>query len=208
MSDRSSGTWPVPPDTAELFSTTFDDIASAGNAWTGAEKVAIANAARHESTPVVPSPLPEAAIDAAALIASRSRVPGGEWVSEVVASLGETRYVELVGVTAAVTAVDTVTRLLGHGHGPLPEPRSGEPVPPPHDAHRKRRSAWVAMNGPANPKHAVSGAPRVQETVTRLLERLYISETERIENGTVRGLSREQRELVALKVSHSNECFW
>jgi len=208
MFDLSVGEWPVPPNISSLFTATFDDIASPGNAWTGAEKIAIAHAARPGSDTDARDVLPDVAVDAASRIASRSRVPSESWVRDTVSSIGETHYVELVAVASAIVAVDTVTQLLGHGFEPLPEPKHGEPTPPAPDPKLKRRSAWVSTSGPANPKHALSAAPLAQTMVTRLLERLYCSEEDRDDVDCLRGLSHEQRELVAVKVSHANECFW
>ena len=208
MFDFSRVEWAVPTDIAPLFTETLEDVASAGNAWTGAEKVALVNVARNGPHADGSDLLPDAALDAAVLISTRPRVPDESWVRATVSAIGETHYVELVAVTAAVSAVDTVTSLLGLGKQALPEARPGDPEKPPHDPQLKRRSGWVSMTGPSNPKHALSAAPKGQATVIRLLERLYMSVDERKIGGPIRGLSAEQRELVALKVSLTNECFW
>ncbi|MEN8238366.1 MAG: hypothetical protein ABFR53_04090 [Actinomycetota bacterium] len=208
MFDFSRGDWVVPRDLAPLFRATFEDIASAGNAWTGTDRIAIADVARHRSQASGSDVLPKAAIDAAMLIATQPSGSTESFVHEAIAALGEIEYVELVGVTAAITAIDTVTALLGLGHETLPEPRPGEPTPPPHDRRCKRRSAWVAMNGPANPRHALTAAPRAQATVNRLFDGLFAPLNASDRSKAQDRLTREQRELVALTVSHSNECFW
>ena len=64
------------------------------------------------------------------------------------------------------------------------------------------------MTGPARPRYALSAAPMAQAMVTRLLDRLYMTSNDLGGTSLIRGLTREQMEIVILKVSHSNECFW
>ena len=45
-------------------------------------------------------------------------------------------------------------------------------------------------------------------TVSRILDRLYISENGLPETNDAQGLTKEQSEIVAVKVSHNNECFY
>ncbi len=208
MFDLSRVKWPVPPDIAPLFTSTFEDIASAGNAWTGAQRVAIAQVARAGRTAEHAGSLPDKAVDAASLIATAPHTVNESWTRDTMSAIGDTRYVELIGVTVATHAIDIITVMLGCNVEALPEPKSGEVVPAADNPRLKRRSAWVPMAGPPKPRFALSAAPLTQATVTRLLDRLYPPVKEGGNDGPVRGLTREQMEIVALKVSHSNECFW
>lgn len=208
MFDFSEGKWPVSYDLAPLFALTFTDIASPGNGWSGIERVAIAEAGRSEPKPDAYDVLPETAVEAAALIVSTHGTTNEAWVRDTVSEIGATRYVEIVGISAATNAIDTITEMLGFEVEPLPEPQPGEPVPGASNPRLKRRSAWVPMSGPPKPRFAISASPGTQATVSRLLDRLYPSINEYGRDGAVRGLTREQAEIVALKVSHSNECFW
>jgi len=208
MFDFSGGNRPVPRDLAQLFARTFEDISSPGNGWNGAERVAMANISRRGTVPDAADLLPSAAVDAATLISGGQATATKEQVSGTVSAIGDTRYAELVGIIATTKAVDTITVLLGHGVEALPEPQPGEAVTDRDNPRLKRRSAWVAMSGPPLPRHALSAAPSIQATVTRLLDRLYLPADDLGSDGPVRGLTREQMEILILKVSHSNECFW
>ena len=208
MFEISGWNWPVSRDLSSLFARTFDDIASAGNGWYGVERVAIAELARNGAGRGVVNDLPDAAVNAATMIANQPAGSQESQVRETVRVIGETRYVELVGIVVAMTAIDTITTLLGFGTETLPEPHAGEPILSPTDPKLKRRSAWVAMTGPARPRYALSAAPMAQAMVTRLLDRLYMTSNDLGGTSLIRGLTREQMEIVILKVSHSNECFW
>ena len=106
MFDFSGGKWPVRADLGVLLQQTFDDLASAGNGWSGAERIAIANVARSGSESGDLDVLPQAAVDAAALIATDPAGSTESSVRETISAVGETRYVELTGVAATMTAVD------------------------------------------------------------------------------------------------------
>lgn len=200
----------VPADLRSLFCSTWTDLASPGSGWTGTERVAIASVARAarvgDQLPV--TRLPHAALEAVSLVSARPAHASEPWVQQAVSSLGQTQYVELVGVVAIVAGVDTVTELLGIGLEPLPEPLPGDPIPDRPNPRLKRRSAWVAMTGPPLPRHALTAAPSMQAVANRLLDRLYMSSEELRSNEPVRGLSRWQMEIVILSLSLSNECFY
>lgn len=208
MFDFSEGNRPVPRDLAPLFSRTFEDISAPGNGWNGAQRVAIANITRARTVPDSAGLLPSAAVHTATMISGTQAMPTEDRVRETVSTIGDTRYAELVGIVAAMKAVDTITVLLGHDVEPIPDPQPGDTVPDQANPRLKRRSAWIEMSGPPLPRHALSAAPGIQATVTRLLDRLYVSADDLGNDDPVRGLTREQMEIIILKVSHSNECFW
>ncbi|HEY5890248.1 MAG TPA: hypothetical protein VIW94_06080, partial [Acidimicrobiia bacterium] len=121
--------------------------------------------------------------------------------------IGETRYVELVGVVAAVTGVDIITQFLGAQTVPLPTPNPGGAVSKTNPNARTSKS-WVKMEGPPLPSNALSAVPATQATANRLLDRLYMTGEDHQDPGPIRGLSRVHLELVATVVSHSNQCFY
>jgi hypothetical protein len=197
-------------DLMQLFASVWGDLAAPGTGWSGTERVAIASAARAARTGESEAPpvLPDDAVEAVSFVAARPAQVSEAWVRGMVSSLGETRYVELVGIVAVLACVDTVTQLLGAGLERLPEPLPGNPTPDGPNPRLKRRSSWVAMDGPPMPRWALTAAPRVQATVNRLLDRLYMTGEDMRSNDPVRGLTRTQVETVVVAVSHSNECFY
>lgn len=64
------------------------------------------------------------------------------------------------------------------------------------------------MSGPPLPRHALSAVPHSQATVTRLLDRLYMSKEDLHTATQIRGLTREQMEMVIIGISLANECFY
>lgn len=201
---------PMRNEVTEALAATWRDIAGPGDAWTGSERVAIATVARAARSR---SPLPEVSLPPAAVAAAQrvAATPGGGSRNEAIGyveALGETRYVELVGVVACLVAVDVFTRLAAGEVAPLPEPREGRPSPPAEISRLKQRGAWVPTAGPRGPEHAVSAAPAIQRTVNGLIDALFMPHDTADRLGRIRGLARIQAELVILSVSLGNECFY
>ncbi|MDH3463680.1 MAG: hypothetical protein OEM32_08665, partial [Acidimicrobiia bacterium] len=148
MFDFSASPLTVPDDLQDLFTSTWADIASPGSGWSGAEKVAIAARSRThrggDPNPDADVPLPPAADEAIEMITLEPSRATEEWVRHVVSGIGETKYVELVGVVAAVTGVDVMTEFLLGELEPLPPPVAGNPIPDLNPRARKRRG-WVSM---------------------------------------------------------------
>lgn len=211
--DFSSSPFAIPDDIPELFRGIWKDLATSGSAWTGAERVALAGVARcarfGEGGDAVD--LPEAAVNVAARVAATPASITRSVAERSIGSIGQSAYVELVGVVACLVAIDTYTSLIGVGRGPLPGPDSGGPQPVLDTGDTvglKRRGGFVATAGPRGPHHALSAVPDVQAMISRLLDRLYIDRRDIGSLGPVRGLTRPQLEFVILTVSHGNECFY
>lgn len=117
------------PGLRQALRETWDELARPGSWWGAADRRDLAGAARAawSAAPATGDGLPAAAVEAATVIAARPASATEAWVGDIVAELGETRYVELVGVVARVTAVDTFLRLLGHEPEALPDPIDGPP---------------------------------------------------------------------------------
>jgi alkylhydroperoxidase family enzyme len=140
------------------------------------------------------------------------------------AGLDETEYVEIVGVVAQITNVDTVCRALGLDPHPLPGPEPGEP------SRRRPRGAkggeaWVSMlaaadvsaeeadlyppRGPApNVLRALSLVPDEVRRMSDLAAAQYMPPASVIDLSRRRTLTRAQMELVAGRVSALNQCFY
>jgi hypothetical protein len=199
-------------DVVPIFRQTWQDLASPGTYWTGAERVGIAAVARGARAGrfLADGELPTAAVAAAATLAAAPSEVDQDWVETATSALGEGRYVELAGVVACLMAVDTILALGGSAEEPLPEPLPGAPTGRRPVRGLKKRSAWVSMAGPPLPRFSLSAVPATQRTMNRLLDRLYFDMNVDAARSArqVRGLSRVQMELVILAVSHGNECFY
>lgn len=200
----------VRPEITAALDRAWAEIAAPGAWWDGAERVAIADAARaaragaHAASGV----LPPAAVDAASVIASDPAHPTEPWVTSRCEALGELRYVELVGVVARVMAVDTFHRLLGRALTVLPEPGSGEPTrePPPDDI--RKNHTWVRMAMPV-PPFVLGAVPSAMRAMNDLSDVWYMPMDEMGDPDWHRGdLHRTQVELVAATMSHANQCFY
>lgn len=134
-------------DLKEAYRSYWDDLASPGNWWTGAERVAIAQEVRNASScaycrarkqALSPYNFPgthdhgetlEAlAVDAVhRVITDQGRI-SQSWIDEnIQQGLKEEQYVELVGVAVTVFSIDEFNRALGLPLEPLPQPLTGTP---------------------------------------------------------------------------------
>ena len=144
----------------------------------------------------------------AEVVGARPQDPTEAWVTEMVAALGEGAYVEAVGVSSRVVAVDTFRRLLGLEAEPFPEPDRVEPdrVWP---AGLKKGRTWVSMPQFAPPPFVLGAVPREADDQNDLSDVLYMTGEEMADDDFIRrGLHRMQIELVATTTSHANECFY
>lgn len=154
--------------------------------------------------------VPEAAVEAASLLAVRPAHTTEDWVAAVVAGLGsEERYVELVGVVVETVATDTLVRLLGSEPEPFLDPAPGEPTRVEIDRKPRRGKTWITMGPMPVPPFVLSLVPEEMEAVNRLEHALYMTGDDMQDPDFQRGrLHRTQIELVASAVSHGNECFY
>jgi len=158
---------PVREDIPQAEGRSWERLASPGNWWTGAERVAIAGEVRkarecalcaerkQASSPEAvqghhdsPGVLPEAAVDVVHRVVTDSSQLSKSWFERTLASgLSDAQYVEIVGVVVAVVSIDSFCRALGVPLHPLPEPEPGGPsrYRPPGAA---LEGAWVPMIQP------------------------------------------------------------
>lgn len=137
---------PIRPDIPDAHRTYWERLASPGNWWTGAERVAIAQESRNaldcafcrkrrdalspytfDGQHTHAGVLSNVAVDAVhRVVTDQSRITRA-WIDDIEAQgLARPAYVELVGVVAAVVSIDEFHRALGVALEPLPEPRPGE----------------------------------------------------------------------------------
>ncbi len=201
----------VPDETREMFRDVWRGIAAPGTWWTGEERVAIATVARsNRAGEALRDPsLPEAANDATVLLAATPAHTTRQWVEAIVSGIGEAHYVELVGITVRVIAIDTVTRLLGCELEPFPAPQPGEPSHEPPGGRLHKGKAWVQMDGVGEPTNTLSAVPAERTATTNLTNFLYMTGPQMGNPDIVKsGLHRSQIELVAATTSYANECFF
>ena len=147
------------------------------------------------------------------------------WVRSIAEGpLGEERYVEIIGVVATITALDTFDRALGRPPRPLPEPGPGEPTRR-RPAGATRDLAWVAtlapdavapgepnpypLHGDKNIHRALSLVPQEVIDFFDLDVELYLKDHEiRDFANEHRAITHRQIELIAGRASALNRCFY
>ena len=212
MFDFTTSPLPVGDDRAEAFRHVWHRLAAPGTWWTGDERVAIACVARAayaagESTET--AALPAAAKEAAALLShepaavTKQRI--GDWETR---GLTANHYVELIGIVAQLTAVDTFHRASSLDLEPLPEPQPGEPSRELPQSTATVTRAWVPMVGPPTIPTSLSAVPAEMAALEALHGPMYLTYEEMGDPAITRGLTRAQMELVASRTSVINECFF
>lgn len=142
----------------------WDRLASPGNWWTGAERIAIAaeaRAARHcpycevrkaalsphgvSRTHATATGLPSAAVDVIhAVMNDASRLTRRWYEARLAEGLSDGHYVEIIGTVVALISIDRFCRGIGTAEHPLPAPLPGTP-----NGYRPASAgpdeAWVPM---------------------------------------------------------------
>lgn len=201
---------PLRHEIVVAFDRAWDEIAGPGTWWGGEARVAIAEVARAARAGDRPSSqlLPDAAVEAATVVAATPMAPIEAWVARICRAIGEPPYVELVGVVARVMAMDTFHRLTGAPLAPLPGPRPGQPSREAPPAAARRNRTWVAMLTPSPPL-VLGAVPAAAAAMNELSDVLYMTGKEMGDPDWRRGdLHRTQAELVATTTSHANQCFY
>lgn len=207
-----AGADPVRPELVGAIDRCWDELGRPGTWWDAPAKIEVAEVARAARGGLAPSgddSLHPAAADAARRIGATPAAITESWVRDVCDGLGETHYVELIGVVGRVVAVDTFLQLLGHDPLTLPEPADGEqPTREPSPDGLRRNHTWVSMAMPV-PPFVLGAVPAAMAAMNDLSELLYMPMDEMADPDWTRGeLHRTQVELVAATVSHENECFY
>ena len=199
----------VRPEIPAAFAREWLHLAAPGSFWEGRQRVEIARAARaarHGTSEPGPS-LPAVAISAAEMLGSTPGRANRIWAESIVSTIGSGAYVELVGVVARASAVDSFHRSLGATEPKLPEPRAGQPTGE-QDRAASPGAAWVPMVGGASIVQALSAVPSEAAAQEDMHGPLYLTYAQMQDLQFVRGLTRPQMELVAARTSALNECFY
>lgn len=146
-----------------------------------------------------------------------------KWSQSVLAAgLGEGEYVEIVGIIAMMSIMDTCTLALGLPDRPLPQPVAGEPTryrPP----GARKDAAWlpivepqdvVEADGPMYPSpkagyiyRGLSSVPQSMRDYWALANIHYLPGDVVYQfDRTIRAISRPQTELIAARVSALHQC--
>lgn len=201
---------------------TLERFAGPGSWWTGAQRLALIEAARdaRAQRTMLPSlraaaPEPAVSIPVEALEVARTVAADAHRVDRAVcegrmAQLGDAAYVEIVALVACVTAIDAFCEAMGIAPPELPAPRPGEPDRSRPDGMGDI-GAWVdaalGVPGP-NVGRALSLVPGENAVFFGLVGAMYALKDFGEMVWEDRPLSRPQVELVAARVSALNECFY
>ncbi len=224
-----AGSFPVavPAHQLNAFAAAWDWLGRPGAAWTGVEKVAIAETARAAAprplwerrsatidhlaaVPADGEVLSPLTVDTVERVAAEAAAIDRSWAEAVIDVLGDTAYAELVAVVAVVVPIDRACRLLGHPLEPLPSPVDGDPTGERPDELVDIGAYVPAAAGfpGANVARSLSVAPTANMVRLSVVRALY-SGTRfgelRWDDGA---LNRPQVELIAARTSALNECFY
>lgn len=232
------------PSLLAAIEVAWQRLSQAGTWWSGAERIAIAAETRAASSCTLcrqrkvalsPYNVPGAhaasslltadAVEAIHRLATDAGRITERWVRGVAdGPLGEERYVEIIGIVATVTGVDTFNAALGWPAPALPGPVASEPSRQ-RPAGAKRDLAWVAtvapehvapgepnpypLHGDKNIHRALSLVPQEVINFFDLDVELYLKDHEiRDFAHEYRAISHRQIELIAGRASAINQCFY
>ncbi len=236
---------PIRPGLAQAIERAWARLAEPGTWWTGDERIAIAEETRHAMTCALCaarkdalSPmhveghhdslgvLSSAAVDAIHRIRTDAGRLTQKWFQGLQGQgLDDTAYVEIIGVVATVSAVDTFDRGMGLPQRALPDPLPGAPT-----RHRPRGAkpglGWLPTLAPQdvtddpdpfvrfgayNIQRAMSLVPQEVIAFFDLDVELYFYEAdfpERSVQITERALSEAQIEMMAARAASLNGCYY
>ena len=235
---------PIRAELALAIDLAWQRLAEPGTWWTGEERVAIAAEVRGAvacklclQRKVALSPahvhgrhdcrgrLSPIVVDAVHRLSTDAGRITERWVRELTdGGLGEERYVEIIGVVAVTTALDTFDRALGCQLRALPEPVAGTPSRQ-RPAGAARDLAWVStlapgavapgernpypVHGDKNIHRALSLVPAEVFNFFDLDVELYLKDHEiRDFSREYRAISHRQIELMAARASALNRCYY
>jgi hypothetical protein len=230
---------PVRDDLRHAHEQAWGALGRPDSSWTGAQRVELAGTVLRSLADTSPLPpwvppsvgggvIPQApaapplAHDVVYRVGRHAATLTRAWYDEVIAGLAEwfgdtesaeVAYVELVALTAQVSAIRSFRRGTGTEVPPLPHPEDGPPTQRRAIHLERARLNWVPVAAPADERAAVVQAfTAVPDTNTRtwaMADAQYMPDAEMVHPDWTRGpLSRAQMELVAMTVSRSRECFY
>ncbi len=210
------------------FEQAWDGLGGPGTWWTGAQRMAIAEASR---TAMADGPRPIGLAIPALGDLSREDGPGisdltlevvrrvtsesgritAAWAAEAIDLMGPGRYVELVAVVVLTVPIDIFCSLLGRSRQPFPDVIAGGPVGgvPEGVAAGEAYVPWLVdgWQGP-NVARALSYVPADNARRMAIVSSMYDGSEFFEMVWSHRSLSRPQIEFVAARTSALNECFY
>ncbi len=244
---------PVRPEVEALHAKLLGRLTRAGTWWTGVERRAIAAAARAARdcelcrerkaalSPAAvqgrhdgPDELPAEVVDVIHRVVTDPGRLSKSWYEGVLegGGLDDAHYVELIGVTVTLNALDVFARAVGVDSPRLPEAARGEPsrerpasarvlgawvpqIPSRDEGGDDAGDEWRSLYGdmPFVPQigRALSLVPAEVENLKDISEPHYMA-LENVADPRYqtpgRALDRLQMELVASRVSSLNDCFY
>ena len=198
----------IPAPEAALLERTAANIAETGPSLTGLQRCEVAALCRTFAFDPPADPPDDAPGELVWRLTVAPHTVRSEWLTELdAAGIDAAAYVEVLGIVARLTAVDTFCFALGAPPVEIPggssEPATGAVAP---DASID--GGWVPTVGPAWPPSALSLVPSEHEAMHDVHAALYLSMEQMVDMHIDRGLHRTQMELVAARTSRLNECFY
>jgi hypothetical protein len=198
------------PEYVAALEHEWEVLSHPGTWFTGDQRVAIAREARaaRDGLGVNSQSLSEAARSAArAISATPAAIRATDvqgWYND---GLTGEEYIEILGIVARLSAIDTFLFGLGQPGRPLPEPIVGEPTR--HIvAEARLDGGWAPTVGFAFPTTALSAVPAEHDAMADLAAAFYIALDGMADLALVDGLQRDQMEVVAARTSLINDCFF
>ena len=233
-------------DLRDAVGTAWDGVGRAGTWWNGMERVKIAREARAarscdlcrqrkaalsphgiDGTHGTETDLAPAAVEAIHRIVSDPGRLSEAWYRRVIAAgLDDAAYVELLGIVAVTTAVDTFDRALGTALRPLPAVVDGAPSRR-RPVGAKPGLGWMPMLAPedvtaddpplytsagrigGNVHRALSLVPQAMMQFWDLFETMYLPQAAMRDFGReYRAITHPQIEMLAARVAVQNQCVY
>lgn len=198
------------PDVSAAIEQTLLHIAQPGSWWTGVERVDLARVARDALAGVEwpPNSLPDTAVEAAQAVAEAPDYITPDWIDDLERrGLARPAYVEIIGIVARISAVDTYAHGAGVEPFDLHHPHDGEPSR--HVPDGLVETAWVPTVGQPGAPNALTVVPGEHHAQEELHTALYLGYGEMADlDATKDGLHRTEMELVAARTSYLNNCFY
>lgn len=213
MFEAASRLQGMPSTALAVFRREWSELGRPGTWWDGAQRVDIARVARaawggrgvDEETA-----LPAVVAEAAATVGGDPGVIRAPMVDAwYQRGLEPEPYVELVGISARMSAIDSFHRAMGLALEPFPDPVEGEPSrrfanPPP----RRSSRSFAPTVGPPTIPSVLTAVPAESDALWRLSDAMYLTEEEMSRPDTFKGMKRTQIELIAARTSLYNDCFY
>jgi hypothetical protein len=234
----------VRQDLIDAIDRAWRHLSGPGTWWTGAQRLRMVAEARNSAacplcrqrkTALSPyrvsgthrslGKLPDVVVDVIHRISTDAGRLTERWMQQCLDSgITDAEYVEIVGLVAAITALDTFAKALGDPQRPLPEPLPGEPTRR-RPQRAKKSIAWVPTLAPGDlmpddiDPYSRYGAVHIQQALSLVPASvvgffdldiaLYLPQDAIRDFATeYRAISHAQLEFIAAKASSMNGCYY